>query len=169
MFDFEKAMAIVGEQEEKLQFDHFSAADAWDFGSFLVQETRERGIDMSICIRKPNGKTVFQYASDGTNSTNEIWMKRKYNTVNLFEHSSMMVALILQSRGESFETQGLSIKDYVGCGGGFPIRVKGTGIVMILTVSNLPHEMDHAFMVESMSKYLGVEVPALNMEVPMLK
>ncbi len=169
MADLERAMAIVEEQETKLQFDHFDAADAWDFGSFLVNETKRRGIDMSICIRKLNGKIVFQYASEGTNSTNEIWMKRKYNTVNLFEHSSMMVDLILQTRGENFETQGLCAKDYVGCGGGFPIRVKGSGMVMVLTVSNLPHEMDHAFMVESMSKYLNVEVPALDMEIPMLK
>lgn len=169
MVDFEKAMAIVEEQEAKLQFDHFDSEDAWKLGCFMVEEMKRKGIDMAICIRKPNGRIVFQYAAESTNATNELWMKRKYNTVNTFEHSSILVAMILQLRGETFESQGLCTKDYVGCGGGFPIRVKGSGMVMVLTVSNLPHEQDHAFMIESLSRFLNVEVPALDMEIPMLR
>ncbi len=168
MFDFEKAIAIAQEQEDVLQFDHFDAKDAWKLGCILVDLLEEKKVDISICIRRFNGKVLFQYATDGTNIVNETWMKRKFNTSAHFESSSIKAAMILQSRDLTFDAQGLNPADFVGCGGGFPLRVKGTGIAGILTVSGLPHEQDHAFMIEGISRYLGVEAPALDMIVPMM-
>jgi uncharacterized protein (UPF0303 family) len=46
--------------------------------------------------------------------------------------------------------------DYAACGGGFPIRLKGVGLVGSISYSALPHLEDHDFVVKVLSKFLGV-------------
>lgn len=167
MADLVKAQKIVEEQEAKLQFDHFSADDAWKLGSFMVDEMREKGVPISIALWQLNGKVVFQYVPEGTSTLNVEWMERKFNTVALNETSSMLFDITLHNIGVDLSEHNLSRDEFAGCGGGFPIRVKGTGIVMVLTVSALPHVEDHGFIVDCLSKYLGVEVPKLDMDIPM--
>ena len=53
---------------------------------------------------------------------------------------------------------GLKDEDYVFCGGGFPIRLKSGEMVGGLLVSNLPHEQNHQFIIDSLQEWLQVEV-----------
>lgn len=168
MTEIQNAMEIIKKQEELLQFDHFNTDDAWELGCFIVNEMKERNICLTVAIRKLNGKVVFQYAPDGTTSSNINWMQKKFNTVSYLEKSSLLAGLDLISKGETLAVHGLKSSEYVGCGGGFPIRVKGTGIVMVLTVSELPHVEDHGFIVDCLAKYLNVEVPVYRDDLPML-
>lgn len=168
MTEIENAIEIVTKQEELLWFDHFSAEDAFDLGCFMVNEMKKRNIYLSVAIRKLNGKVVFQYAPDSTTSSNIHWMQKKFNTVAYLEKSSLLADLVLLEKGQTLADHDLSGNEYVACGGGFPIRVKGTGMVMVLTVSQLPHVEDHAFIVDCISKYLKVEVPKISGDLPML-
>ena len=140
--DFAAAAELIRRQEELLQFDSFTNADAWELGRLMVEEIRARGIELAVCIRKVNGNIVFQYATDGTNLNNQRWMMRKYHTVAYMETSSLLATVMSHITGERITTHGLSDGEYVLCGGGFPVRIKGSGITMVVTVSNLPHEKE---------------------------
>ena len=163
--DYQKAAEILRRQEELLQFDSFNNEDAWKLGNIMVEEIHRRGIDLSVCIRKINGNIVFQYATDGTNLNNQNWMRRKFNTVTYMECSSLLATVNSHLSGEVVVTHGLSETDYKLCGGGFPIRIKNSGLVMVATVSNLPHEQDHDFIVSCIAKYLAKEIPHMEEQI----
>lgn len=147
-------------QEELLKFDHFSNRDAWELGSFLVQQAFEKQIEIAISIRKLNGNVIFQFATQHTTLSNQQWMQRKFNTVSLTESCSLRAWATAEKKGQSLSDQGISAQDYAFCGGGFPIRLKSGELVAVLIVSNLPHMQDHAFAVEGLSEWLGVsDVP----------
>jgi len=149
-------IGIAKKQEELLRFDHFSNRDAWNLGSFLVQRVFDRQIDMAISIRKLNGCTIFQYATQNTTLSNQQWMQRKFNTVCLTEGSSLRAWATAALKGQSLSDQGIRSEDYAFCGGGFPIRLKSGELVAVLIVSNLPHKQDHGFIIDSLSEWLGV-------------
>ncbi len=160
------AEKIVREQEEVLQFDSFLNEDAWNLGCLMVEEAKAQGIDLAICIRKINGNVIFQYCTEGTSMNNQKWMQRKFHAVAYMERSSFLSTIIADLTGETVTTHGLSETEYKFCGGGFPVRIKGSGMTMVITVSNLPHEQDHDFIVCCLEKYLNKQVPHVTCEVP---
>ena len=62
-------------------------------------------------------------------------------------------------RGEApFSPQsGADPADFVIAGGGFPIRVKGAGIIGCLTISGLPGRSDHGVAVAALCDHLGLD------------
>lgn len=167
--NFHEAARILRQQEALLRVDSFSNQDAWKLGCLMVEESVRRGIGLAACIRKLNGNIVFQAAGEGTDLTNQLWMDRKYRTVALMERSSLLATVDSLISGQRIPDMGLSEADYVLCGGGFPIRGRGGNILMIATVSALPHQQDHGFLVDCLSKFLDVPAPQLpeDMAIPM--
>lgn len=147
-------------QESMLRFDHFTAKDAYDLGTFIAGRVYACGIDMAICIRKLNGHILYQHCTQGTSLSNQNWMQRKFNTVALTEGSSLRAWAVLNMKGQTQQDQGVSALDYAYCGGGFPIRLKTGELIGAVIVSNLPHREDHRFLVDALSDYLNVpDVP----------
>lgn len=70
------------------------------------------------------GYVLFQYAGESTTVNNQNWMERKFNAVRLMERSSLASRAVAEMTGEGVEECGLSTREYVFCGGGFPIRLK---------------------------------------------
>lgn len=165
----QEAARILRQQEELLRVGSFSNQDAWKLGCLMVEESARRGIGLAACIRKLNGNIVFQAAGQGTDLTNQLWMERKFRTVSLMEHSSLLAMVTCRLQGQSIRGMGLSDSDYVLCGGGFPICSKGGNLLMVATVSALPHEQDHSFLVDCLSKYLDIQTPQLpeGFKIPM--
>jgi uncharacterized protein (UPF0303 family) len=58
----------------------------------------------------------------------------------------------------------LDPRDHAGHGGGFPILVRGTGCVGVVTVSGLPQRADHELVVEALAARCGV--PLAEVELP---
>lgn len=144
----------IEEEEAILQFDHFSYDDAWDLGNVMVNTAREKKVSVSFEINI-NGFTVFRYAFPGTTLHNEKWMLRKRNMVNTIQKSSIQAGYLLEQAGEKLgENWHLSHMDYADLGGGFPIVIKGTGIIGTACVSGLSHEEDHELIVECIRRYL---------------
>lgn len=156
-FDYGKIKDVTEKQEEMLRFDSFNNRAAYELGKFLTERVYEKGIDLSIAIRKLNGTIIYQHLTEKTNHINQNWMMRKYNTVSYFERSSLGVWALEGLSGEAVSVHGLSTDEFVFCGGGFPIRLKTGEMVAVLTVSNLPHFDDHNFMIEALAEYLKVD------------
>ena len=154
MEDFIRQKAEVAQQEKELRFDTFNSSVAWELGCYMVERVRKMGIDLAISIRKLNGNIVFQYVTDGTSMDNQLWMDRKFATVALLEKSSYAAWIQSQISGKVVADHGVSDEDYVFCGGAFPIRLKTGELVGTVIVSNLPHEQDHQFVVDSLTEWL---------------
>jgi uncharacterized protein (UPF0303 family) len=168
--NLDKYATLVKKQEELLQFPHFNRRDAWDLGNIFVTEILNNKLELAVSIRLLSGMVLFQYAPEGTNLNNEHWMTRKFNLVRDKEQSSLLTLLIWKGKKESVLQQGLDPGKYVACGGGFPIRIKNSGVVGAALVSGLPHLLDHETLVECIGRYLGTagvpRIPA-NVKIPM--
>ena len=78
------------------------------------------------------------------------------------EMSSLRLYMDLKMNQEELKDRGLNDEEYVACGGGFPIRVAGAGVIGSVIVSGLDHMADHDFAVACISQFLRVdEIPRL--------
>lgn len=154
---YEDLMKLIDKQEEMLRFDKFTNEDGLELGNFLVNEAKASGQVVSVAVRKANGAILFHHLPEGTNCNNQNWMRRKFNTVCLWEHSSLRAFAHEHFSGETVQTHGFSEEEYIFFGGGFPIFLKSGEFVGAVTVSNLPHFKDHQFVVDGIAKWLGVE------------
>jgi uncharacterized protein (UPF0303 family) len=57
---------------------------------------------------------------------------------------------------------GLLLADYAAHGGGFPVVLRGTGLVGTVVASGLPQREDHALVVAVMAEVLGAAVEGLD-------
>ena len=142
------------EQQDRLQVERFTNDDAWDLGSLLVRTARDRGLGVTIDIRR-HGHQLFHAALAGTSPDNDSWIERKIAVVNRFGESSFLVGRRLAARGKSLdEASGLEPIRYAAHGGSFPIIVRNVGVVGTVTVSGLPQADDHALVVEALETFL---------------
>jgi len=102
----------------------------------------------------------------GTSPNNSDWVRRKRNTVELMEISSYAVGLALELEKSDLQAKsGLPQRDYASHGGSFPIRIKGTGCVGVVTVSGVPQREDHAIVVEALADMCGVPLKSIALSV----
>jgi len=160
--NFDKYISTVEKQESLLCFNHFSRKDAWELGQLMVSRILGENMPLSVSIRLTSGFVLFQYAPEGTAITNESWMTRKFNVVRDMELSSLLYTLRLKKKNQTLESRGLDPRNYATSGGGFPIRVSGTGVIGAVLVSGLPHLADHDFIVQSLSGFLKIsDIPRI--------
>ena len=156
MNDYGKMEALIREQEDGLWFDSFDNDDALRLGLMFIDEAKRRGIPIAILIRKGD-LCVFSYMSEGTSGHNADWLVRKANSVSKLNMSTLRLYwYLLSSERDMQNDMYLDPWVYGIKGGGFPIRVKGTGLVGSVCVSSLPHEEDHRLIVDVLSSYLGL-------------
>ena len=155
MQDEKTLLAMCEEQEERLQFAHFSRADALELGLKLYENAKKQPVPVAIEITV-NGLVVFRYFPDGALPDSELWLARKRNSVALMEMSSLHFLAWLEQNGETLESRKLPPNEYAAGGGGFPIRVRGTGVIGSICVSGLPDHMeDHRLVVETLTEALA--------------
>ena len=160
----DEVITVLSMQEEILQFSHFTNEDAWELGMMLVAESRRRGLDCAVSIRKNNGYAVFKYAGNTTNLNNDRWMDRTFNTVRTLEKSSLLVYSELQKNEETMVDIALDPKEFSCMGGGFPVRVEEVGVVGAIMVTNQNHYINHDIIVKTLGRYLHIdEVPRIRM------
>ncbi len=95
-------------------------------------------------------------------------MDRKFNFVKLMERSSLLSTFTFEHDNDTLETHALSNNDYALCGGGFPIRIKGSKTVIgAVIASNLYHIADHEFIISCLKEYLNCpDAPAFPYTLP---
>ncbi|MCO5064904.1 MAG: heme-degrading domain-containing protein [Rhizobiaceae bacterium] len=154
-------IARIMEQEEALVFDRFDEAIAFDIGSKLHARAVAEKLPVVIEVRFWD-RLLFYAAMPGSTASNANWVRRKMNTVQMFQRSTYRIALEQGSADKLFKPDyGLDPADYVLAGGGFPIRVKGTGVVGAIGLSGLPQRQDHEVIVGTVAAYLGHDVAKL--------
>lgn len=148
-------IALVKKQEQDLVLTEFDEAVAFKLGSAIRDRALAEGLSLVVDIRSWD-RQMFFAATSGTSADNAEWVRRKINTVRRFQRPSYRMVL---ERGEvPFPPQaGADPADFVIAGGGFPIRVKGAGIVGCLTISGLPGRDDHGVAVAALCDHLGFD------------
>ena len=131
-------IARIIEQERGLVFPAFDEHAAFAIGSAI----RERALR----------------ESPGTTGDNPNWIRRKANTVQRLHKSTYRIVLEAGGKDRLFPPhRALSPEDYVMAGGGFPIRVKGVGVIGAVTVSGLHERDDHEVAVGAICDFLGAD------------
>lgn len=154
--DYEQILQEIIEQENELQFEHFSNDDAFELGMIIYNIAKERQLPVTIEITK-NTQMIFHIALEGTTPDNDEWLRRKKNLVTRTGMSSFRIVTELRKDDERFEDRfELTRENYAPAGGCFPVRVKGTGIIGTVAVSGLEMSLDHALVIEGIKKYLGL-------------
>lgn len=152
--DLQQLLARCAREEEELRFESFTNELALELGLAIVDHCRSAGHSMTIDIER-HGQRLFHHAMEGTAVDNEIWIERKKRLVNRVNKSSYHYLLWLDLRGQTLHDRGMDNAIYAAAGGGFPLHVRGVGVVGAVTVSGLPHEQDHALVVESVRRFLA--------------
>ena len=122
-------------------------------GCLLRKNSKQKPKPVGIQIIV-NGMVIFRYIPDGVTLNNSIWMERKHNMVMIREMSSRQAQVMRDLRGQTMEDWRMDPEKYSEVGGGFPIRVKDTGLIGSVCVSGLPAEEDHKLVVETLREYL---------------
>lgn len=156
-------IAMIAEQERRLQFEHFDFEMAWQLGSKMRELALSRGLVLSLDVTLL-GSQVFFSALPGSKPDFEHWIRRKRNLVLRYLRSSYGLGLELKKLETSLEERwALSSSDYAAHGGCFPIVVKGIGCIGAATVSGLPQREDHNLVVEGLAHVAGVaDLPQLS-------
>lgn len=154
--ELEFLIAQLEEQQVRLQFTRFTNDDAWNLGSLLYSMGRDRGLVLTVDIRR-HGHQLFHAALPGTTLDNDTWIERKIRVVNRYGDSSYLVGRRLALKGKTLdEGSGVEPMLYAAHGGCFPLIVRDVGVVGTITVSGLPQAQDHALVVEALESFLAV-------------
>lgn len=148
-------IALVKKQELELVLEEFDESVAFALGTALRDRALTEGLSLVVDIRTWD-RQMFFAATAGTSADNAEWVRRKINTVRRFQRASYRMVL---ERGEvPFSPQsGADPADHVIAGGGFPLRVKGAGVIGCLTISGLPGRSDHGVAVDALCDHLGLD------------
>lgn len=154
MQDFKTMRDMCAEQEDKFQFERFSRRDALNIGLKLIENAEKQAQPVAVEITV-NGLVVFRYFMEGARPESELWLARKRNAVDLMETSSLRFFAELEDAGETFADRKLDPNEYAA-GGGFPIRLRGTGVIGSICVSGYPdHVDDHQLIINTLAEYFA--------------
>ncbi|HMS96198.1 MAG TPA: heme-degrading domain-containing protein [Tabrizicola sp.] len=131
----------------ELVLDGFDEAIAFRLGEILIGLSAGPRLPVVIDIRTAN-RTLFHVALPGSTPLNDLWAQRKSNVALVFHEASLAVGTRNRAKGQTLADQGLSEATHADHGGAVPIRVRGTGVVAVATVSGLPQVDDHKLVVQ---------------------
>lgn len=150
----EYSLADLLGQESELQFELFNNQTAWQLGCKLKTIAEEKNAQVAIEVYAFN-QTLFSYAMSSTELDNQIWIKRKRQTVLRFGHSTYYMGRYNKAKNREFEQQvHINAFDYCAHGGAFPIRIKKCGLIGVVTVSGLPQEEDHQMVIDALTELI---------------
>jgi uncharacterized protein (UPF0303 family) len=99
-----------------------------------------------------NGLEVFRFFPDGITRNHELWLKRKRNSVEFQEMSTWRLKMMAEMKNETLESWLVDPAEYVLGGGGYPIKLRGTGMVGSICVSGYPDIHDHEMVTWGLKK-----------------
>lgn len=159
----EDDIRLVREQERVLVFPEFDEAIAFKLGLAIRERAIADGLGVVADVRTWD-RPLFYMALPGTTGDNPNWIRRKANLVQRVMKSTYRVVLEKNWDTDFFPPRrGLDNMDFVLAGGGFPIRVKGAGMIGAISVSGLHERDDHRLVVDALCDHLGADKSALRL------
>lgn len=157
----EHDIRTIMRQEAELVLDRFDEAVAFALGAAIRERALKENLPIVVDIRTFD-RPLFYAAMPGSNGSNPEWTRRKGNVVRRFLKSTYRMVLEQQRPDRTFRPgEGLDVSDYVLAGGGFPVAVRGAGVIGVIAVSGLPEREDHGVVVEALCEHLGKDAEAL--------
>ncbi|MBI4262416.1 heme-binding protein [Candidatus Uhrbacteria bacterium] len=124
-------------------------------GRFIADAIFSAKQKLSVTVWTANGQRLFSQAGEGTTCNNDLFLRRKFRTVQHFGMSTMGLHLKLAEAKQSLVTRySLSESEFATCDGGIPIYVNDL-MVAIVTVSGLPLEKDHRELVRMLHEFFN--------------
>lgn len=158
MSDIDIELGELEAFEDELQFDYFSNATALEIGMELIKAAKQEHKSITIDIAR-NNQQLFHYAFDGTACDNAAWIVKKRNTVNRFGKSTLYMGLKLKKQEKTMEQKyGIDSSLYSFHGGGFPIRLRNTGLIGSICVSGLSQQEDHQLIIKILRQFLNKNI-----------
>jgi uncharacterized protein (UPF0303 family) len=142
-------IADLEAEADRLILERFDEGLALALGQILVALAQADALPVVINIRTAD-RTLFHAALPGAAPLNELWALRKSNAALKFQMASLLVGMRNRAKDETLAKHGLDPALYADHGGAVPIRVKGTGMVAVATVSGLPQVEDHKLVVRAL-------------------
>jgi uncharacterized protein (UPF0303 family) len=143
----------VEEEVRKLQLARFSQEDALALGLLIVELATEREMPVAVDIRRGT-HILFHVSLPGATPDNGYWVERKARTAERYGMPSLLVGLRGRRKGGRLEDNTwFDDTVYAAHGGAFPIYLRGTGPVAVVTVSGLPQLQDHELVVAALTKF----------------
>ncbi len=159
-------IAAIAAQEAALVFDSFDEDAAFRLGCLIREEAARRAAPVAIDIRTA-ARILFATTLPGSSADNADWIRRKSALVLRTHRSSYGFGRELAQKGGTLGAEiGLPPTDYAAHGGGFPIRLHGTGVIACLTISGLPQREDHRLATWGICRALGFEPAAHDLPTP---
>lgn len=156
-----KKAEIFAKQEKMLRFPRLTNSDGFALGCFLADYAREQGLRTVLSVKRLDGLTLFQFATDGAEQLNAHWAEMKSQTVRVFGKSSMRAAFEADQTGQTVEAHGLQDRCRFAPGG-FPIRLMDGTLAGAVAVSGVDME-EHDLLVTLLARYLKIpNVPLLS-------
>lgn len=157
----ERDMEVIKRQEAELVLDRFDEAVAFEIGAAIRERALNENLSIIVDIRTFD-RPLFYAALPGSNASNPDWARRKINVVKRYLKSTYCMVLEQDRPDRTFKPgEGLDSADYVLAGGGFPVTVKGAGVIGVIAVSGLPEREDHGLVVRALCDHLGKDAKAL--------
>ena len=151
----------IAAQEEALIFDMWDEEMAWRIGSRIRELAVAGEWPIVIDIRLFH-RALFFAALPGSTLDNVDWARRKANVVERYHKSTYRVGRELAAKQDTLANRyGLPMRDFADHGGGFPIRLRGTGVIGAIIVSGLAQHEDHMLIVRVLCEILGRDSAAL--------
>lgn len=151
-----EAIKALEQQELALILPSFDEETAFTLGQALRAVAAQRQAPVVIDIRSAS-RRYFYTALPGSCPDNEDWARRKGNVTLRCHAASYLVQLRLELAGrQPWPDAVLETREFAAHGGAFPIRVKGVGVVAVISVSGLPSHEDHDLIVQVLAQHLGV-------------
>ncbi len=147
-------LAALRSEADSIIFPKFDLQSAIDLGSHLTQIALTEGLGLIVNIRTES-RTLYHAATPGSEAANDLWARRKSNTVFMFGKSSLAMGVANREAGTDLTRHGISLADYADAGGAVPVVVAGVGMVAVVTVSGLPQLDDHALVIRGMRAMLA--------------
>jgi uncharacterized protein (UPF0303 family) len=144
----------LGVEEARLSFAGFSREDAYELGKLIREKAKANPAPLGVEIWL-NGLMVFRCYPTGITRDHELWLQRKRRSVEFREMSSLRLKAMAEMNHATLADWGLDPRDYALGGGGYPIRVKDTGMIGSICVSGYPDLEDHRIVVDTLTEFIA--------------
>lgn len=143
--------AALAAEFDGLWLAGFDEAAAWALGRDLAETALAAGLPVAIDIRTAD-RVLFHASLPGAAPLNDRWIARKSATALAFQLPSLLVGTRHREGTGSLAMHGLDPLAHADHGGAVPVRVRGVGVVAVVTVSGLPQVEDHRMAVAALQR-----------------